>query len=305
MTESITDRGCVFVTGCSTGIGRATVDLLAKEGYSVVAGVRKESDAPESAASVAVLDLGVADSITPACEGVLAFAMDRGGLVGVVNNAGFIVNGPGELLSVDDWRRQFEVNFFGALTVAKALLPALGETRGCLVNVGSVGGRISLPFLGPYSASKFAMRAWSDALRLELRPHGVRVVLIEPGAIATPIWAKGQADADEMESTLGEGERTRYGAQIVSMRNLARFAERNAVAPEEVASVIAGAIGNPNPNGRYLVGRDAFVQSVVAVLPTALQDMLLGLLMKEAGEGGRLPAITAGPGADAEEPVSD
>jgi NAD(P)-dependent dehydrogenase (short-subunit alcohol dehydrogenase family) len=288
--QFMTDRGCVFVTGCSSGIGRATVELLAQEGYSVVAGVRKEADAPESAATAAVLDLGVAESIEPACEGVISFAGDNGGLVGVVNNAGFIVNGPGELLAVDDWRRQFEVNFFGALAVAKAMLPALGETKGCLVNVGSVGGRVSLPFLGPYSASKFAMRAWSDALRLELRPHGIRVVLIEPGAIATPIWAKGHADADEMESTLGERERTRYGAQIVAMRNLARFAERNAVAPEEVAGVIARAIGNPAPSGRYLVGRDALVQSVVALLPTVVQDMLLGMLMKEAGEGGRLAA---------------
>lgn len=284
------DRGCVFVTGCSTGIGRATVDVLSEQGYAVVAGVRREGDAPESAAAVVLLDLGVADSIGSACDGVLTFAAKNGGLAGVVNNAGIMVAGPGELLALEDWRRQFEVNFFGQLAVAKALLPALDESHGCLVNVGSVGGRISLPFLGPYSASKFAMRGWSDALRLELKPHGVRVVLVEPGAIATPIWSKGHDAADDMEVGLGERERARYGAQVISVRNIARFAERNAVSPEEVGRVIARAIADPNPSGRYLVGRDAWMQSLVAILPTRIMDTLIELLMREAGEGGRLAA---------------
>jgi NAD(P)-dependent dehydrogenase (short-subunit alcohol dehydrogenase family) len=280
------NRGTVFVSGSSSGIGRATVELLAGEGYFTIAGVRAERDAPQASSAVAVLDMAKEEMVGPACEKVLALAADNGGLAGVVNNAGMIVGGPGEVLEVGDWRRQFEVNFFGHLAVTRELLPALRDSRGCLINIGSIGGRISMPFLGPYSASKFAMRAWSDALRLEMKPNGVRVVLVEPGAIATPMWAKGHSNADEIEERLGEEERGRYRQQIVAVRNLATFAERNAVSPEQVARVIANAISNPRPTGRYLVGRDAWVQALVSILPTRLLDAAVELLMSLAGEGG-------------------
>lgn len=284
----MTSKGTVFVTGSSSGIGRATVERLAGDGYFTVAGVRKDGDTPEVASANAVLDLSNQDTIGPACDKVLRLADDNGGLVGVVNNAGIIVSGPGELLEIEEWRRQFEVNLFGHLVVSRALLPALADTKGCLVNIGSIGGRISMPFLGPYSASKFAMRAWSDALRFELKPHGVRVVLVEPGAIATPIWSKGNTDADKLEAGLSGEQRARYGLQVTAARNLARFAERNAVSPDEVARVIANALVNPRPGGHYLVGRDAWIQALITLLPTRLADALTEQLMRLAGEGGPL-----------------
>jgi NAD(P)-dependent dehydrogenase (short-subunit alcohol dehydrogenase family) len=274
----VSDKGTVFVTGASSGIGRATVERLTDDGYAVVAGVRKHGDAPSAAVAEVLLDLAEEASIAPACAEVLGLAGENGGLVALVNNAGINVAGPSELLAVSEWRRQFEVNLFGHLSVTADLLPAIVDGRGHVVNVGSIGGRISVPFLGPYSASKFAMRAWSDALRVELAPHGVRVVLIEPGAIATPIWAKGNAQADEMEEGLTEEQRRRYGSQIRRIRRAASFTESRAVPPEKVAHVISRSISSPRAAGRQIVGQDAKVQALLSLLPTRALDRVLRLL---------------------------
>jgi NAD(P)-dependent dehydrogenase (short-subunit alcohol dehydrogenase family) len=230
-----------------------------------------------------ILDLSDPASIEPATAQVLEHASRSGGLAAVVNNAGINVNGPFEALHVDAWRRQFEVNFFGHLAITLALLPTLLETHGRIITVGSVGGRMSVPFLGPYSASKFAVRAWMDALRLEVAPHGVRVVLIEPGAIATPIWSKGNAAADDMSSGLTEQQRRRYGSPIEKGRKTAGFAERHAISPDRVARVISHALSRPRPSGRYLVGRDAWVQAFVSTLPTRMFDRVTRLMLRQPG----------------------
>lgn len=267
----------VFVTGASTGIGRATVERLAKDGYDVVAGVRREGDAPAAARTHVLIDLADPDGIGIACKDVIS-ACD-GELSAIVNNAGINVNGPFEVVPLEEWRRQFEVNLFGHLAVTRELLPTLLETRGRVVTVGSVGGRFSAPFLGPYSASKFAVRAWSDALRIELAPHGVDVVLIEPGAIATEIWGKGNAHADRTVDGMTEDQTARYGAQIASARKRAGFAERNAIPADRAAAVIAKALSAPHPKARYLVGIDARVQALVSVLPTRALETATRVLL--------------------------
>src|SRR5436305_3142815 len=183
-----------FVTGGATGFGRATVERLAADGARVVAGVRRPSDVPASASGHVLVDLAEPESVNMAAKDLLE--QTDGALAGLVNNAGINVNGPFETLPIEEWRRQMEVNFFGQLILTLELLPAILASRGRIITVGSVGGRFSAPFLGPYSASKFAVRAWMDALRHELSPHGVKAILVEPGAIATPIWAKGNAHAD-------------------------------------------------------------------------------------------------------------
>jgi NAD(P)-dependent dehydrogenase (short-subunit alcohol dehydrogenase family) len=241
-------KGAVFVTGSSSGIGKAAVERLAADGYDVIAGVRREGDAPAAAQHAVTLDISDAASIEPAAALVVGHAARSGRLAAVVNNAGVNVNGPSAVLPIDEWRRQFEVNFFGHVAVTRALLPALLETRGRVVTVGSVGGRLAVPFLGPYSASKFAVRAWMDALRLELAPHGVRVVLVEPGAIATPIWSKGNAAADEMVGALSDEQRRRYGSQIERGRATAGFAERHAISPDRVARVISRGRRHSSPS---------------------------------------------------------
>ncbi|MEX0791398.1 MAG: SDR family NAD(P)-dependent oxidoreductase, partial [Actinomycetota bacterium] len=171
------DRGAVVITGASTGIGRATAPRLAAIGFRVFAGVRKQADADslkQEAPAVTPLILDVTDehSIAEAATAVKA-AVGANGLAGLVNNAGITVPGPLEFLPAEDLRRQFEVNVIGPIAVTQAFMPLLRAGKGRIVNVGSIGGRVSTPFLGAYSASKFAIEAISDALRVELRPWGI------------------------------------------------------------------------------------------------------------------------------------
>jgi NAD(P)-dependent dehydrogenase (short-subunit alcohol dehydrogenase family) len=263
-------KGAIFVTGASTGIGRATVERLAADGYAVVAGVRREADVPSAATGHVLIDLAEPESVATAAKDVLE--LTDGALAGLVNNAGINVNGPFEVLPIEEWRRQFEVNLFGQLTLTRELLPMLLAGRGRIITVGSVGGRFSAPFLGPYSASKFAVRAWMDALRHELAPHGVKAILIEPGAIDTPIWNKGNAHADTVLGGMSEEQKSRYDGQVAGARKLAALAERNAIPPAKVADVIAKALTTSRPSGRYLVGTDAKAQALIAVAPTRLSD---------------------------------
>jgi NAD(P)-dependent dehydrogenase (short-subunit alcohol dehydrogenase family) len=272
-------RGTVFVTGTTTGIGRATAERLARAGYDVIPGMRRDEPLPDPVRPPVLIDLGDPDTIGPAAKQVLDRA--DGNLVGLVNNAGINVNGPVEMVGLEDWRHQFEVNLFGHVALTKELLPALIANRGRIVTVGSIGGRMSAPFLGPYSASKFAVRAWMDAMRLELAPHGVRAVLVEPGAIATPLWEKGtsagRARLDEAEPAL----RQRYDEQAAGVLRMAAMSESMAIPPDRCAKVIERALTSSHPSGRYLVGTDAHVQAAIAVLPTRLLDFVTRLALRQ------------------------
>ena len=271
-------KRAIFVTGASTGIGRATVERLAADGFAVVAGVRREADAPPAAAAHVLIDLAEPESVASAAKDLLE--QTDGTLAALVNNAGINVNGPFEALPIDEWRRQFEVNLFGQLSLTREVLPALLSSRGRVITVGSVGGRYSAPFLGPYSASKFAVRAWMDALRHEVGPHGVKAVLIEPGAIDTPIWKKGNEHADAILDGLSAEQKSRYAGQVAGARKLAAMAERNAIPPAKVADVIAKALTTPRPRGRYLVGTDAKAQAVIAAAPTRVGDWVTRRLLR-------------------------
>jgi NAD(P)-dependent dehydrogenase (short-subunit alcohol dehydrogenase family) len=266
-------QGFVVVTGSASGIGRASAEQLAALGYDVIPVMRRDEPLPHPVHKPVLLDIADDEQIGPACEQIIERTGGR--IAALVNNAGINVNGPFEVLPVAEWRRQFEVNVFGHLAVTRALLPSLLAARGRIVNVGSIGGRTSVPFLGPYSASKFAMRAWSDAIRLELAPHGVRVSLIEPGAIATPMWEKGNASADTMLETLSDEQKTRYADQIVGGRKAARRTERHAIPVGRAAAVITKAVTTSRPRGHYLVGLDARVQAAIAVLPTPMVDAIV------------------------------
>jgi NAD(P)-dependent dehydrogenase (short-subunit alcohol dehydrogenase family) len=270
-------RGVVFITGASTGIGYATAVRLANAGYDVIPGLRRDEPLPDPVKPAVLIDLADPESIAPACEQVLDRA--DGKLVGLINNAGINVNGPYESLELAAWRRQFEVNLFGHLAITSALLPALLATRGRVITVGSVGGRLSVPFLSPYSASKFAVRAWMDALRLELRPHGVKAILIEPGAIATPIWDKGNAAASEQLELLSDEQKLRYGPQIDGALKAAALTERNAIPVDRCATVIERALTARRPHGHYLVGPDARVQAALAILPARATDAIINRIV--------------------------
>ena len=173
----------VLVTGASTGIGRATALLLAREGFTVYAGVRKEADGEALGPTVTPIKLDVTHA------GQIADAAERlGRLDALVNNAGIGVTGPVEFVPLDALRGQYEVNVFGQVAVAQAMLPKLRASRGRLVTVGSVGSWITLPFGGPLCSSKHAIRSLNDALRMELKPYGVAAASSSPARSTPTRW---------------------------------------------------------------------------------------------------------------------
>lgn len=273
-------RGSVLVTGVSTGIGRACALHLDSAGFSVLAGVRSEADFDRLRAQGSarlrpmILDITDGEQIAACAEQVRLESPD--GLAGLVNNAGIAVAGPLEAIPIDEFRRQIEVNLTGQVAVTQAVLPQLRQRQGSLIFISSDNGRLAAPCLAPYSASKYAIEAIADALRVELRPFGVRVVLIEPGAIRTPIWEKSLAAATTLRERYPRDLESLYGAMSDSVEaSAAKLAARGAP-PERVARTVARALTRRRPRARYTVGRDAKLAAVVArALPDRLRDRLV------------------------------
>ncbi|WJQ01815.1 SDR family oxidoreductase [Geobacillus stearothermophilus] len=200
MDQTSDKQPVAFVTGASSGFGLLTSVVLAGEGYRVLASMRNlnnkgrlEAAAKEAGVTdrIEIIQLDVTDF--SAVETVIQDVIRRYGRIDLlVNNAGYAAGGFTEELAVEEWRRQFETNFFGLVAVTKAVLPSMREHRsGKIVNISSISGRIGFPSMGPYVASKFAVEGFSESLRLEMLPYGVHVVLIEPGSYKTDIWSKG------------------------------------------------------------------------------------------------------------------
>ena len=273
-------RGAVVVTGASTGIGRATARRLSSLGFDVFAGVRKDPDAEAvQQDGLRPLKLDVTDqgSVERARDEV-ANAVGEGRLAGLVNNAGIAVSGPLEFLPIDELRRQLDVNVVGQVAVIQAFLPQLRRARGRIVNISSIGGRVALPLLGPYAASKFALEAISDSLRRELRRFGVEVSVVEPGGIKTPIWDKGNEQADALLEDAPPEAMELYGEVTERIRKESRhIAEERGLPPEAVAETVGHALTASKPKTRYLVGRDAKIRAAAAKrLPDRAMDKLIG-----------------------------
>jgi NAD(P)-dependent dehydrogenase (short-subunit alcohol dehydrogenase family) len=271
-----------LVTGTSTGIGRAAALRLARSGWRVFAGVRRPEDgerlAAEAGGGVTPLSLEVTDetSIERAAAQIEA-ATGEAGLSGLVNNAGVAVNGALEYLPTEELRRQFEVNVFAPMSLCRALFPLLRRARGRIVNISSGAGRVASPLMGAYCASKFALEALSDALRVELRRAGIPVILVEPGLIRTPFVDKGMDDADRWLAALPESGRAYYGPAVERTR--AQIARLPASEPERVARVIERALTAARPRARYTAGRDALLLvSLRRLLPDRALDALFGHL---------------------------
>ncbi|MCC6338554.1 MAG: SDR family NAD(P)-dependent oxidoreductase [Acidimicrobiia bacterium] len=274
----------VLVTGASTGIGRATALRLAAAGWRVFAGVRRDADgralADASAGSLTPVVLDVTDpaQIAAAADSI-ADAVGGAGLAGLVNNAGIARGGPVEYLPVDDWRLQFEVNLFGQVAVTQAMMPLLRDARGRIVFIGSNSGRISTPMMAPYGASKFAIEALAASMRLELRPWGMKVVVVEPGAVKTAIWEKGRALADELEAVMPADAASRYGDQIAAIRKGIETQDRTGIPADRVAAVVEKALTADRPRARYQVGIDSHVSAAASrVLPDRLLDVAVAKL---------------------------
>ena len=268
-------KGFVLVTGTSSGIGEACTRHLAGLGFNVFAGVRKQEDAERMAGDriePVIIDVTDDASVAAAAQ-TIGTATGSAGLSGLVNNAGIAVAGPLEFIDIGEFREQLEVNVTGVLRTTQAMLPALRKARGRIVNISSIGGRVAVPMVGPYAASKFALEGMSDSLRRELRPWGMHVSLIEPGAVATPIWDKGVDQAVELERDAPPEVRERYGEVIDAIRKQSEKNRTEGVPPQEVAEAVAHALTADKPKTRYLVGRDAKTRApVAAILPDRVMD---------------------------------
>ena len=279
----------VVVTGAAKGIGAAIVRRLVADGFHVIAGVRRTEDAQALRGELgervvpALLDITDPDAVAAAAELVGGQVSDRG-LAGLVNNAGIAVAAPLEFLPPAELRRQLEVNVVGQHAVTQALLPVLRRGPGRIINLGSIGDRIVAPMTGPYHISKFALRAWSDTLRLELSPWDIKVVLVEPGAVATPIWETSIVAAERLQQTLPAGVEELYGRAIAAARTSALRSAARGMPADQVAAVVVRALTVRRPRARYLVGVDARITAIVARLPDRLRDRLI---LSQSGEAAR------------------
>jgi NAD(P)-dependent dehydrogenase (short-subunit alcohol dehydrogenase family) len=274
----------VVVTGASSGIGLQTVRLLVEAGFHVFAGVR-DDDAEISVGSISGdlvtplrLDVTRDDSID-ACRAKVEDTIGTTGLRALINNAGIGVGGPLEYLEPGELRRQFDVNVFGVVSLTQAFLPSLRQGRGRIVNVGSLAGRMAFPLVGPYSASKFALEALSDCLRVELRRAGIKVTLVEPGFVLTPMHDKGLATDRAVFDALPEAGRSYYRSASKKRFETHEQLLKHGIRPERVAQVIRSAVLAARPRARYVVGTDArLFLAMKALLPQRLQDRLLAAL---------------------------
>jgi NAD(P)-dependent dehydrogenase (short-subunit alcohol dehydrogenase family) len=281
-------RGTVLVTGASTGIGDAVARHLDSLGLQVVAGVRREQDAEavrqRGSGRILPVHLDVADADSIAAAMATLDEITRGeGLVGLVNNAGISSGEPLEYASLEGFRRTLEVNLVGAVAVTQAALPMIRRGGGRLVFIGSIGGRMPVPFTAAYAASKAGVAAVCDCLRGELRPWGIRVSLVEPGAVATPIWEKGISSSMARAAELPPDAATLYGRAIEVVGKVAREAAERAIPPERVARAVEHALTAPRPRTRYLVGVEARAQALVRRLPDRARDRLVAAYMKLPG----------------------
>jgi NAD(P)-dependent dehydrogenase (short-subunit alcohol dehydrogenase family) len=280
--ESSVPKGAVVITGASTGIGMACAFHLDRLGFRVFAGIRKENDGNAliqgSEGRITPLHhIEVTDSATAAAAAEhVAKAVGNAGLSGLVNNAGIAVGGPLEFLPLPEIRKQLEVNVLGQIMVTQAFLPLLRLARGRIVNMSSIAGRVASPFIGPYSASKYALEAITDALRVELLPWGISVSVIEPGDVATPIWKKSLAAAQKTLQDFPPQVVDLYGPALAAVTRAAEMAAAAGIDADLVARAVEHALTAENPKTRYLVGNGVRLRVFLKkVLPDRLFDRLI------------------------------
>jgi NAD(P)-dependent dehydrogenase (short-subunit alcohol dehydrogenase family) len=264
----------VLITGASRGIGRATSVRLAAAGWDVLAGVRQEADA-DALAAVSSRITPVLIDITDA-EQVGRLADEVTELDALVNNAGVAMLGPMEGIPVAMLRAQMEVNFFGHMAVTQALLPRLRESRGRIVFTSSLSGRIATPLTGPYNASKFALEGAADALRMELKPWGIGVSLVEPAQIATDLWANAEADFDACIAAMPLAAQDLYAVHAAGFRKSIPLSQKLAAPVDKVARSIEKALTARRPRARYVVGAFPKAQATLSgASPTPVVDLIL------------------------------
>lgn len=266
----------VLVTGASRGIGKSIVEHLASRGWDVIAGVRSEQDAdavvalnPQRISSV-IVDVTDAEHLAALTDS-LPERVDA-----IVNNAGIVVSGPMETVSPEDWRKQLDINVIGQLAVTQAVLPRLRRSHGRIVFISSVNGRLSMSLIGAYCASKFALEAAADALRMELRPWHIPVIIVEPAQTDTDMWRTADTMVADVEATLTSEQRSLYAKHIAGMKKTIPISQKLAVPTQRVSAVVEEALTARRPRARYVVGAIPKLQvALLTNLPTWVRDSVL------------------------------
>ncbi len=273
----------VLVTGASTGIGRATAIYLRQLGFHVFAGEIKLSALNAEAGPHLVpihLDITSQRTIDKAIRTVNAWVAGTGGrFVGLVNNAGIAVSGPVEFVPLDELRRQFEVNLFGHIAVIQAFLPLLRQSRGRIINVGSMAGEAPFPFLSPYCATKYALRAVTDSLRVEIEPYGIHVSIIEPGFVKTQFVDTSVTTGTRLFSKMPPESDRIYGDAFRSLIHNFEVLSRRGFPAEKVARAIAYNLTARRPRRTQVVGFDAKLLIFMRSISESLGDNLVKLQM--------------------------
>jgi NAD(P)-dependent dehydrogenase (short-subunit alcohol dehydrogenase family) len=266
----------VLITGAGRGIGRSIAEHLAGRNWDVIAGVRTQRDAdaitsanPQRISAV-ILDVTNDDHLEQLTESLPAR------LDAVVNNAGIVVPGPMESVTTADWRKQLDVNVIGQLAVTRAVLSRLRSTRGRVVFISSVNGQLVFPLMGAYCASKFALEAAAECLRMELRPWDISVVVVEPAQTDTDMWETAPDMVADAEAALTPAHRELYSRHLAGFKKRIPLSQKLAVAPEKVAAVVERALTTRRPRPRYVVGGAPKVQAaLMSKLPITVRDRVL------------------------------
>ncbi len=275
----------VLITGAGSGIGRACAEDLYRRGYQVFAAVRQLEKCEAFSAGISTFELDITDT-----NAIQQSVKQLPPLNGLVNNAGIVSAGPLAYLSLDELRQQLEVNVIAQLAVTQACLPLLSQTQGRIINMGSISGHVSYPLIGAYAASKHALEALTDALRVELTPLGIQVIIIEPGRIPTPLWEKSVASAETASQSYPK--HNPYLTALKKLRQSALKSATHGTPVQAVCDAVAHALMAPKPKTRYWVGNDAKLAVLLkALLPDRCCDWLairkLGLERAKAPEYSR------------------
>jgi NAD(P)-dependent dehydrogenase (short-subunit alcohol dehydrogenase family) len=283
----------VLVTGASSGIGRATALALARAGWHVYAGVRRPDDGSALRAAATgeltplIVDVTDAEQVRAAVETVTEH-VGAGGLDGLVDNAGIGVAQPTELVPLDSLRWQFEVNVIGQVAVTQAFLPLLRQAKGRIVVIGSIGTRFTPPFGGPLAASKAAITSLADALRQELAPWGIQVVILEPASIRTEAVDKLEHDAQRAAREFPADGGELYRDSYLGMVDAAVKRERGGSPPTVVADLVVKVLTARRPRARYLVGKDSRLMAALArYVPTRTLDAMRRKVFRLPSPGSR------------------
>lgn len=277
----MTEAKTIYITGASSGIGRATAIMMANAGWHVLAGVRTQQAAESLRAEYpSILPVHVditKQSSIDAVAKVVAKEVGDHGLDVLFNNAGVPAYGPAEFIPVQQFRDVFEANLFGHIAVTQSVLPLVRKAEGRVLFTSSTTGKFAPPFMSPYSSSKHAIEGLADAWRHELRPLGVDVVLIEPGGIATSIWEKG---LDPAAHDFGPEAEAVYGKGMAWALDQGQTAAKMAIPAEKAAAIIGKAIEAKKPRIRYLIGVDAHVATRMNRFAPGVLDTAISAVMR-------------------------